>query len=230
MGFFSAGLAAIKQTLAMSLAMLAFLGIAEEKPGRFWFFTCLAGLVHLPALVIVAVYPLTRLRLTGRVVVGWLLVGVALYVLRLPLVAAVGRLYYGAQWQPGPTQALGNRFYMICGFTLLPLLVGGMEQKLAGKLFPFMAVAALAQMLAGFDHVFSRLADYCFQLSVLYIHMAFFREAGEKPALHPLLHLNRRSLGCLCAAVTAFLVWFYYVFYLNAAGTEAFRFLWERAG
>lgn len=230
MGFFSGGLATIKQTLAMALVLLAFRGIAEEKPKRFAGMTLLAGLIHLPALVVLAIYPLTRLRLTGRVLLGYLCAGAALYVLKVPLVTLVGQLYYGAQWQPVSTRWLGNRFIMIGFFAVLPLVFGGFRRGLFEKLFPFMAVAALAQMFSGFDHVFSRLADYCLQFSVLYLPMALSCGEGESLGLRPLLHLNKRSMAVASAGISVFLIWFYHVFYLAAAGTEPFRFLWERAG
>ena len=60
MGFYCFGFSAIKQSIAMGLVMIAFVGIMEEKPKLFALFTILAGFVHAPALIFLPAYFLSK--------------------------------------------------------------------------------------------------------------------------------------------------------------------------
>lgn len=228
MGFFSFGLVAIKQALAMAFVLLSFIGIADRRPGFFLFMVFLAALIHMPALCILPAYVLSRLRLNGRVLLGYGAVAVALYLLKDHFVALISTIYYQNTQTLIYSGGLGNRFWMLLILALLPLVLQGISQERLPLLFPFMALAVLAQMLSGFDNIFTRMADYYFQLSVLYIPLIFYGESlREHASPAGLLFLNRRSLrlaeNCLCV----FLIWFYHTYYLKAVGFEPYRFLWE---
>ena len=81
-----------------------------------------------------------------------------------------------------------------------------------------MVLAAILQMLAGFDNIFTRMADYYFQLSVLYIPLTFFSREhvpGLKGAIRALFPFNRRSMKCLTLAIAVFMMWFYWTYNIN---------------
>ena len=103
------------------------------------------------------------------------------------------------------------------------------------KLFHLMAVAAILQMLAGFDNIFTRMADYYFQFSVLYIPMTFAGEkkTGRRLAMRPWFPFNQRSMMLITAVIVVFMIWFYYTYNINInVGNQVndytnFRFMWD---
>ena len=98
-----------------------------------------------------------------------------------------------------------------------------------------MMVAAIFQKLSGFDNMFTRLTDYYFQMSVMYIPMTFFpvRKAYRTDALRPLFPFNQRSLRFFAVFIVLFLLWFYYTCNINITISYEvdnylnFRFMWD---
>ena len=90
-------------------------------------------------------------------------------------------------------------------------------------------------MFAGYDNIFTRLADYYFQFSVLYLPMTFYTSAGnlQHSYMRPLLPFNARSLKLLSFFICAFILWFYWTYNINITiGYEVdnylnFRFMWD---
>lgn len=105
LGFYSFGFSAVKQALGMAFVMLAFLGIAEGRPKFFLAMVGIAGLVHLPMLAFMPAYLLTRFRVDRAVLLGYVLAGAALFLLREPAAKLAAGLYYGEAaftWSGGP--------------------------------------------------------------------------------------------------------------------------------
>lgn len=235
MGFYVFGFSAIKQALAMAFVMLAFIGIAEGRPRFYLVMMALAGFVHVPALIFLPAYWLSRLRVSGKTVALYLGLGLLLYVFKDQFVDFIKSFYYEDDEVFVFSGELGNRFIMVLGLTLFGLLLKGFDSRTFEKLFHLMAISTILQMLAGFDNIFTRLTDYYFQFSVLYIPMIFFsgRERSQRPLLRPLLPFNDRSLKVLSAFVAVFVIWFYWTYnvgyYVDPAETHYlnFRFMWE---
>ena len=91
---------------------------------------------------------------------------------------------------------LGNRFVMICLFCAFGLLFKGFKGRTFTSLFHIIAVAAILQMLSGFNNIFTRLTDYYLQMSIIYIPLIFFeRECYPQPAgMPPVFPFTKRSL------------------------------------
>ena len=64
MGFYVIGFNIVKQSIAMGLIMIAFVGIMEERPKIFLVFTALATFVHTPALIFLPAYYLSKRKFT----------------------------------------------------------------------------------------------------------------------------------------------------------------------
>ena len=102
-----------------------------------------------------------------------------------------------------------------------------------------MIMAAIIQMFSMYDNVFTRLADYYFQFSVLYIPMIFFEQDYPVPvnhyAAHPLLPFNRRSTALIVFFLVIALLWWYHYSNLGQTITNEvdnylnFRFMWDVA-
>lgn len=202
LGFYIFGFSAVKQALGMAFVLLSFQGIAENRPWLFLGMAAVAGWIHRPMLAILPAYALTRFRIDRQVLIGYVLLGVLLFLLREQAAALLGQAYYGER-AFSRYSGLGGRFFLILLITGAGLLLRGTEDRSFGNLCHLMAVSALLQMLSGFDNVFTRLADVYLQFSVLYIpSMACLPGSGP-------LALNSRSRKLLAAGLAVCLIWFY---------------------
>lgn len=218
MVFYIFGFSAIKQALAMAFVMLAFIGIAENRLKYYLLMMAIAGAIHMPALVFLPAYWLTRMKVKPSTVILYLLFGIALYVFREQFVRFIQSFYYEDDEVFVYSGKIGSRMIMILGFTLFGLLFRGFRDPVVDNLFHIMALATILQMLAGFDNIFTRLTDYYFQLSVLYLPMVFFPREGvslRKDGMSPVFPFNRRSCVMLGLAVALFVMWFYWTYNIN---------------
>lgn len=234
MALYIFGFSAIKQALAMAFVMLSFVGIAEKRPWFFLGMMMIAGSVHMPALVFLPAYWLAQRPVNGKMLLLYLCLGAMMYVFKNQFVAFIKTFYYEDDEVMVFSGEIGNRFVMLLGFTLFGILFTGFDNKNFEKLFHLMAVAAILQLLAGFDNIFTRLTDYYFQFSVLYIPMTFYpAERDGRKSLRPLVPFDRRSLKVLSGFIVVFLLWFYYKYNIGYTVDPSethvlnFRFMWD---
>lgn len=235
MSLYIFGFSGIKQALAMSFVMLSFVGIAERRPKYFAGCMILAGLIHMPSLIFLPAYWLAQRRVDHRTVLLYFAMGVLLYVFKNQFVDFIRSFYYDEDQVFFFSGEIGSRFIMILGFTLFAALFKGFPNRDLEKLFHLMAIAAALQMLSGFDHIFTRLTDYYFQFSVLYVPMTFYpndRKLQSSP-LQRVFPFNERSLKVLSLFVCVFILWFYWTYSLNITieyqvdNYLDFRFMWD---
>ena len=217
MGFYIFGFSAIKQALAMAFVMLSFIGIEQKRLGLFVSMMAIAGSIHMPALIFLPTYWLAKLRLNSRMMMLYIIIGIAVFVFKDQFVMFIRSFYYEDD-ELIAFGEIGSRFIMVLGFCLFGLLFRGFQDPVMESLFPIMAVAAALQLLSGYDHIFTRLTDYYFQMSVLYIPMTFF--SGENARQNPngmnrIFPFNKRSLVLMGAVVALFAVWFYWTYSIN---------------
>ena len=218
MAFFIFGFSAIKQALAMAFVMLSFVGIARRKLGLYLAMMAIAGSIHMPALVFLPAYFLSGMKVKPAVVFLYILLGALIFAFKDQFVAFIRTFYYEDDELFVSFGGVGSRMIMIAGFALFGLLFRGFGDPVMNNLFPIMLVASGLQMLAGYDNIFTRLTDYYFQLSVLYLPMTFFPRENvrlQKDAMQPILPFNRRSMAVLTVLIVVFLLWFYWTFNIN---------------
>lgn len=217
MGIYLFGFSAIKQALAMAFVMLSFIGIAKRRVGFYLVMMAIAGAVHMPALVFLPAYWLAGSKVKPSTVLMYIVIGVVIYIFKNQFVKFITSFYYEDDEVFIYSGEIGNRMIMILGFTVFGILFRGYSNPVFEKLFNLMAAAAILQMLAGFDHIFTRMADYYFQFSVLYIPMTFvgvkkeIRRAGMKP----IFPFNRRSMKLIALVIVVFVLWFYWTYNIN---------------
>lgn len=235
MGFFMFGLSAIKQALAMAFVMLSFSGIVEKNLKKYLLMMLAAGLIHMPSLVFLPAYWLCQRRVSSRMIGFYLVLGVLIYIFKNQFVEFIKSFYYEDDEVFVFSGEIGSRFIMLLGMTLFGLLFRSFTSRDFEALFHIMAVATILQMLAGFDHIFTRMADYYFQFSILYIPMTFYpgNQKNQRPKLHRAFPFNRRSLKALSVLLCVFMLWFYWTYNLNIhIAVEVdnylnYRFMWE---
>lgn len=174
LSFYIFGFSSIKQALAMAILMWAVTGIFEGRPKKFLLFTILAGLMHMPALVFLPAYWIARRRVTGDMIWFTAITAVVIYFLRGRIIAIVSPLYYENETFVLNEAGLGMRFFFMIGLLAVGMIVKGFEDRDFTVVFHLMVISAILQMFSGFDNVFTRMADYYFQFSVLYIPMMLY--------------------------------------------------------
>ena len=230
MGFYIFGLSALKQAIAMAVIMMAFTAALERKP--VWYLLCMiaGGLIHLPSLIFLPVYFLVNRQITGKTLLFYGALAALLYLFRSQVVDFITSIYYEEDGIELMNQeGLGNRFIMILLFTVFGILFRGFQDREFGTLFHIMMIAAMLQMLSSFNNVFTRLADYYFQFSILYVPMIFFGGRREQAVFL----FNKWSLRVMAGVIVVFVLWFYWRYNLNINIGNAvdnylnFRFMWD---
>ena len=225
LGFYIATFSAIKQGLAMGLILLAYGGLEEGKIQKFLVLTLFAGFFHLPALIFLPAYFLTRFRFDGKMAAAYLLLGAVLWCFR-GKAAEILAAWYPAELDGGAV-APGGRFYLMVLILVSGIVLRGTGDASFSRLAHLMACACLIQLLAGFGNVFTRLADYYFQFAILFIPKIFGDPAGAHLPLRP------KSRRQLCTAAAACLLAFYFMATLNVDFGYSrdnyvnYQFFWE---
>lgn len=217
MAFYIFGFSSIKQALAMAFVMLSFVGIAEKRLGLFLSMMAIAGSIHMPALIFLPTYWMGKLRLNSKTMMLYLIIGIAIFVFKDQFVKFIRSFYYEEDEMTAFGE-VGNRFIMVLGFCIFGLLFRGFNDPVMEKLFPIMAIAAVLQLLSGYDHIFTRLADYYFQMSVLYIPMTFFereRIIRHRGGMDRIFPFNKRSMALIGIVIAVFVLWFYWTYNIN---------------
>ena len=240
LSFYIFGFSSIKQSLAMAILMWAVTGIFERRPKKFLLFTILVGLVHMPALVFLPAYWIARRRVTGDMIWFTAITAVVIYFLRERIIAIVSPLYYENETFVLNEAGLGMRFFFMIGLLAVGMIVKGFEDRDFTVMFHLMVISAILQMFSGFDNVFTRMADYYFQFSVLYIPVMLYDMEDSRRLFKRENYggaaLSRMKPGTrkIAVAVTvALLMLYYYKTQLSANISYDvdnylnFRFMWE---
>ena len=235
MGFFLFSLSAIKQVLAMAFLMLSFSGIVEKNLKKYLLMMLVAGLFHTPSLIFLPAYWLCQRRVSSRMIGFYIVLGVLIFIFKNQFINFIKSFYYEDDQVFVFSGEIGSRFVMLLGMTLFGILFRDFTNRDYEALFHIMAVATILQMLAGFDNIFTRMADYYFQFSVLYLPMIFFpgNQKDQRARLRRPFPFNRRSLKALSVLLCVFMLWFYWTYNLNIhIAVEVdnylnYRFMWE---
>lgn len=238
MGFYIFGFSGIKQALAMALVMLASTGILDKKPMKFLILSLIAGFIHFPAFAFLPAYLIANLRVKLSTIIGYVVAIIIIYLFRDPIVLFVTDIYYEeGSIVLGNADTLGGRFFMVVVILVMGIALKGFGDRKFEKLFNLLLVAAVFQMFSGFNHVFTRFADYYFQFSILYLPIMVSSETTDiqlcSTNTGAPLCFNDRSLSVISGCMAAFLLWYYqYTCLGQTISYEVdnilnFRFMWD---
>lgn len=235
MALYIFGFSAIKQALAMSFVLLSFTAISRKKPLLYIVIIAVAAFFHAPSMIFLPAYWLAQKRVSHNTLLLYVVMGILLYVFKKQFVEFISSFYYDEDEVFVFSGEVGSRFVMLLGFALFGILFRGFSNPDFEKLFHLMMVGALLQMLAGFDNIFTRMADYYFQFSVLYIPMTFVagKNVIQQSGIKTIFPFNDRSMKVITAIIVAFMIWFYCTYNININVAHAtddylnFRFMWD---
>lgn len=235
MGFYIFGFSAIKQALAMAFVMFALTGIIDDKPKRFIIMTIAASLIHMPALCFLPAYWIAKRRISFSSVVGYATLFILSYMFKNQIVTFITGLYYEEDEQMVYSGELGRRFILIIFLLAIGMLIKGFKEYEFEQIFNLIVIAALFQMLSGFDNIFTRLSDYYFQFAILYFPMLLFtgRNRVQQCYFKEKIRIGVKEKHLAVLIMTVFLVWFYNYGYIGTDLTllpdnpANHRFMWD---
>ncbi len=177
--FFTFNFSALKQSIAMSLILLAFDAMMEKKLIRYLITVIFAAFYHFPAIVFLPAYWL--IKLNPRSYLFFLIAGfAAVYLWRDQIVRFITQFYYEDK-----VFAEQNRFWTGKVLVMLVLVLisyirrpPSKEDLVYSASLQFVAIATVIQLFSVYNNVFERLADYYFQFSVIFVPF-FFKARNE---------------------------------------------------
>ena len=237
MGFYCFGFSAIKQSIAMALIMVAFVGIMEEKPKQFTLFTLLAGFVHKPAFIFLPAYFLSKQKFNLRTLIIYILGALTVFINKNQIVKLMQDFYYEEGFF-GDNAQLGGRFFLILLFIVAGFALKGFNGKYFSKVANLIVAAAVLQMFSGFDNVFTRLTDYYLQFLIIFIPLSFADYKDEKLAGVSegiSLDISPKLKLIIIIFLVVFFIWFYNRSYIDVDIIPVddytnYRFFWEEWG
>lgn len=237
MSFYIFGFSAMKQSLAMAFIMLAMGAVLDNKVGRFLVFTLIGGFIHFPALAFLPAYWIAKAKIRPLTIACYVAAVLVILAFQDPIVKFVTSIYYEeGELMLADSAALGGRFFMMVVILSMGICLKGFTDSRFEKIFNLMVVAAIFQMFSGYDNIFTRFADYYFQISILFLPLMV-----SSPATDPRLggshtkaffRFNARSLNAIAVCMAVYLIWYYHRTCLGATITYEvdnylnYRFMW----
>ena len=213
-GFYIFGFSALKQSLAMAFVMLAMDAVLESRLRRFLVLTLIAGFIHFPAFAFLPAYWIAKAKIRPLTIIGYVAAALVILAFQGPIVRFVTDIYYeDGEMMLADSAALGGRFFMMVVILSMGICLKGFSDRRFEKTFNMMVVAAIFQMFSGYDNIFTRFADYYFQISILFLPLMV-----SSPATDPRLggshsmaifRFNKRSLEAITLCMALYLIWYY---------------------
>lgn len=237
LGFYIFGFSSIKQALAMAVLMLSFIFIVKENSVKFVIVTLIAGLIHMPALVFLPAYWIAKRKVNGIAIASYITAAVLMFFFRGQVVVFISSFYYEEEQFVLNSSGLGGRFFMIVAMLVCAVFLKGFQEKNVSILFNIIAVAAIFQMLSGFDNIFTRMTDYYLQFSILFLPMIFSdykcNTLVDESQQRAIFSIDKKTQNIALAVVSIVLIWFYYTYNIGVEIAYSvddytnFRFMWD---
>lgn len=233
-GFYIFTYSGLKQSIAMSFIIFAACAYFESKPIKLVLWTLVAALFHAPALVFLLVFLLPSNRMGFQYIAVVALLFLICFLFKGRLVTLMSQLYYDEQDTFENIDEVGGRFIMMIVIMAAALVLRPLKSwdKVYVRTFNLMVFAALCQAFSVYDNNFSRLADYYYQFSALFV--PFIMEPGYRQAEMWPEHASeircwdKRVYFAAAIIITIFALW-YYSNYIesSAAILNNYKFFWQ---
>lgn len=174
LGYYAFIYSGLKQALATAVVMLAFDFLIRRKYIFFLIITCIAGLIHTPAILFMGAIIIAHKKINWKTVIVYFIVTGIMFVFSRKVAVFLVSAYDSIVDLEG-IGGVGGKLIMMSLFIIAGyvLRIPNDENKTYLCLFNFMIVASILQILAVYGNVFERLADYYFIFSVLYLPLVF---------------------------------------------------------
>lgn len=235
MGFYLFTFTGLKQAIAMSFIMIAFIGLVGGNFKNFLIWTLIAGLFHAPALIFLIVYPMSKKKLDWQYALIILGIIVAVFVFKNQIIEFMSEAYYGEGDKFEESGSLlGGRFLMMAFIIVIGMILRPIRQNdvVYCKVFNIMIIASILQMFSAYDNNFTRLADYYYQFIVLFLPL-MLETGGERvlantEIMEDVIFHDNRIYVFLSIGISLFALWYYNSYVEGSAWLlDNFKFCWE---
>lgn len=232
MGFYIFTYTGLKQTIAMGFCCLAMDALLRGKPGKFALWVLAGALFHAPGLIFLLAYPFSRKKIDPYYFFFILLCLGAVFLFRDQIVSFLSEAYYEDEDIYEAKGLVGGRFLMMLAILVLSLFLRPLhnDDTRYTYLFNTMVIAALLQTFSVYNNNFTRLADYYYQFSMLFIPMMLesgWSQAKADPKRRNILCYDSTTYHLLWLGITVFALWFYSRQIAPGNVVDGFRFFWE---
>lgn len=232
MGFYIFTYSGLKQTIAMSFIIFATMGMFESNIKKFLLWTILAGIFHAPAFIFLPAYLFSNLKIDDHYFIIMGLLAITVFLFQGQILDMLADAYYDSEAQYVAYETIGGRalmMWLIIGIAcfLRPPREG---DTIYCKVFNLMVLAAIIQYFSIYGNVFTRLADYYYQFSILFFPLMM--ESSEhrlknNPNPKYTIRVHQEYIYTFFAiGITIFALWFYYP-QATSNDLKSYRFMWE---
>lgn len=177
---------ALKQSIAMAILLFAFDAIIDRRIGKFIILVLLAAWFHFPALIFLPAYWIGNMKL-GR---GYLFLLAAMlvvtYFFRDQMIDMMTDAYSTELYDNG-LRFLANKVVVMLIIVVAALVLRPPTQndRVYCTLLQLIGVAVVLQTFASYNNTFTRLADYYFQVSIVFLPLVFEKCELKKCYFNP---------------------------------------------
>lgn len=234
LSFYILSFSALKQSIAMAFVVLAMMAILEKKPVRFLLWVGIGSLFHLSALVFLIAYPFANKKIDGVYFAIILSLIVIVFFFRDQVVDLLTNAYYGDEVQFESTEFMGGKVFIMVAFLLIALILRPLHtfDRMYCQIFNVNVLAVIAQTFSVYDNVFTRMAEYFFQFSILLIPM-MLQPYKMQVRFHPehqnqIRYWSPKLMYVGQLAMVAVAIWLY-LYSVDAASNllKDFQFVWQ---
>ena len=164
----------MKQSIAMSLLLVAFDAIVERRPIRFVLLVWLAYLFHAPAMIFLPAYLIAKMQPNRMYLLFLVVMLVLTYRFRNEILELMLE-FYETDVHDASLSFLANKVLIMIVIVVAALVLRPPEEqdRVYGILMQFMGISIVLQTFASYNNTFERLANYYFQFAVAFIPMVF---------------------------------------------------------
>jgi hypothetical protein len=215
-GFYTFGMSAIRQTIAMAIIIIAFEYMKEKSFRKFLISTLLASTFHVTALIFLPCYWFVKFKLNKKIILLLIVVAIVLFGLQ-DEIRGILNIYARLEYSAVETGGFGMYFFIVFSVILgIVYRVPFIKENDYNKYFLYMMIAsAMILPITQFNPVVMRLYFYNFIFMIIYI-----------PNVLSVIH-NRiiRFIGISAYSLTS-IIWFFYEV-IRVSELENYRFFWQ---
>lgn len=200
--FYTFNFSALKQSIAMSLILLAFDAVLERKLLRFLIIVFLAMQFHFPAAIFLPAYFLIKLNPRRGFLVFVASAFLVVFFWRDEIMNFMLQFYYEGESFAGEDRFLTGKVTVMLLLVLFALFFKPPQKDniVYSASLQFVAIATVIQLFSVYNNVFERLADYYFQFSVIFVPFIFDVQGSKRRDINhfTISTLAPYVLGILC--------------------------------
>lgn len=172
--FFTFNISALKQSIAMSFILLAMDAVIDRKLLRFLILTAIASTFHFPALVFLPAYWIAGMKPGRSYLILLAAAFLVTYLMRDQMVEWMTDTYETTITDTG-RNFLANKVIIMIVILVAAVVIRPptSEDHAYSTFLLLVGIAAVIQTFSSYNNTFERLADYYFQVSVVFIPMVF---------------------------------------------------------